>query len=350
MQRHVPLALCLVISSLAACAKAPASGDPHGAALAASVNASVTVPFVGCAADGQTGPRPAPAGGPKKINVDPALAPRLAWYASQDVSALAPRGWSCFERYGSSGALLVVAPAPLNLDTADPSKLATAVVAGGDSGGTSGRFAVAQVIARAFPDRAAFLRSVVGEGTLPPSDFPSGPYPTDQVTDIGGDALAFHTPAQTGGLGPLVGGFTQGDQPIDGVVFLSGADTDMDFLALRLPADLQELGPAIVQAYEETNLPRPASTPLAAAQGFYDALANGDGTDAARFIIPAKRAAGPLSADALTRFYGALAQPLKLLGAEQKADGSVAVQYAYAVSGGRSCAGAAVVSTEASGS
>ncbi|HWD67007.1 MAG TPA: hypothetical protein VG227_03510, partial [Caulobacteraceae bacterium] len=47
---------------------------------------------------------------------------------------------------------------------------------------------------------------------------------------------------------------------------------------------------------------------------------------------------------------GALAQPLKLLGAEQKADGSVAVQYAYAVSGGRSCAGAAVVSTEASGS
>src|SRR5579863_4748134 len=110
MQRHVPLALCLIGASLAACAKAPASGDSRGAALAASVNASVTVPFVGCASDGQTGPRPAPAGAPKNINVDPALAPRLAWFASQDVSVLAPRGWSCFERYGSSGALLVVAP------------------------------------------------------------------------------------------------------------------------------------------------------------------------------------------------------------------------------------------------
>ena len=350
MQRHVPLALCLIGASLAACAKAPASGDSRGAALAASVNASVTVPFVGCASDGQTGPRPAPAGAPKNINVDPALAPRLAWFASQDVSVLAPRGWSCFERYGSSGALLVVAPTPLNLDLADPSKLATAVVAGGDSGGTSGRFAVAQVIARAFPDRAAFLRNVVAEGTLPPSDFPSGAFATDQVTDLGGDALAFHTPAQAGGLGTLVGGFTQSHQPIDGVAFLTGVDTDLDFLALRLPAELQELGPAIVQAYEETHLPRPASTPLAAAQGFYGALANGDGTDAARFVIPAKRAAGALSADALSRFYGALARPLKLLSAQQKADGSVAVQYAYAVSGGRSCVGAAVVSTEASGS
>lgn len=352
MQRHVLIAMCLVTSALATCAKAPASADPHGAAAnaAASGNALATVPFVGCAADGQTGPQPAPIGGPKQINIDPALVPRLAWYASQDVSVLAPRGWSCFERYGSSGALLIVAPAPLTLDSADPSKLTTAVVAGGDSGGTSGRFAVAQVMARIFPDRAAFVRNVIAEGIEPASDFPSGPYPTDQMTDLGGDALAFHTPAQTGGLGTLVGGFAQGDQPIDGVAFLTGADNDLNFLAMRLPADLQELGPAIVQAYEEANLPRPAPTPLAAVHAFYGALAQGDGTDAARYVIPAKRAAGPFSADALSKFYGSLAQPLTLVSATQQADGSVAVQYAYAANGGRSCAGAAVVTTEVSGS
>ncbi len=353
MRRHVPLALCLVIFGAAACSKGADSGAHAGDPSRlppAPASLPTNVPFVGCPADGQTGPRPAPIGGLKQINIDPAIAPRLAWYASPDVAVLAPRGWYCFEAYGSSGNFLVIAPTPLRFDTANPSKLALAVVVGVDSGGTSGRFAVAQVIARVFPDRAAFVRSVIAEGIEPPSDFPSGPYPSDQMTTLGADALAYHTPAETGGLGTLAGGFNPSDQVIDGVVFLSGADTDLAFLAVRLPADLQELGPAIIQAYEQTNLPKGASSPLAAVQGFYGALANGDGTAASGFVIEAKRAAVPLSADALSKYYGALATPLTLGNAAQQPNGSVEVRYAYANPGGRRCDGAAVVTTVASGS
>jgi hypothetical protein len=157
------------------------------------------------------------------------------------------------ERFGPGGATLVVTPESPSPGAADLGKVEYAVEVVSNKGRGPGRFAVAQVIARVFPDRMAFANNVIAEGTLPASDFPTGPISTDQLISLGTDALAYHTKAQAGGLGTLVSGFDQSSRPIDGVAFLAGADTDLTALAIRLPEDDQDLEPAIAQAFERAN-------------------------------------------------------------------------------------------------
>ena len=49
-------------------------------------------------------------------------------------------------------------------------------------GGTSGRFEIAKIIARVFPEYKAFAENVIAEGLEPAGDFPFGPYPNDKLT------------------------------------------------------------------------------------------------------------------------------------------------------------------------
>jgi hypothetical protein len=75
---------------------------------------------------------------------------------------------------------------------------------------------------------------------------------------------------------------------------------------------------------------------------FYWALGNGDGETASRYVIPEKRIDGPLSGAEISRYFGAVARPLRVqriikLGAE-----SFEVRYSYGISR-RDCAGAAQV-------
>src|ERR1700729_1277487 len=68
-------------------------------------SAVVTVPFVGCASDGQMGPQKAPNGKNLAVAIPAAMANRLAYYKGENSSGvLAPRGWNCFSTYGSNGA------------------------------------------------------------------------------------------------------------------------------------------------------------------------------------------------------------------------------------------------------
>ena len=69
------------------------------------------------------------------------------------------------------------------------------------SGGTSGRFEVAKVIARVFPAYKQFAQNVIAEGIEPASDFPSGPYSNDKLTYRAKNIVEFETPANTAGLG-----------------------------------------------------------------------------------------------------------------------------------------------------
>src|SRR5258705_141438 len=48
-------------------------------------------------------------------------------------------------------------------------------------GSTSGRFSVARMIARVFPDHMSFVKDVIAEEIAPASDFPSGPYHADKL-------------------------------------------------------------------------------------------------------------------------------------------------------------------------
>lgn len=75
----------------------------------------VPVPFVGCESDGQVGPIKAPNNKDGGLLISHTLAPRLAYYkAEEGFGVLAPRGWHCFETYGSNGENLFVSPDPIN--------------------------------------------------------------------------------------------------------------------------------------------------------------------------------------------------------------------------------------------
>lgn len=120
-------------------------------------------------------------------------------------------------------------------------------------GGTSGRFGVAQVIARVFPNRKAFVENVIKEeaedGIKPAISFPFGPYPNDKLVYRSADAVEYETPANTDGLGTR-SGVRKNSHPIRGVAILVGDTPDLVQLSLRLPPELADLGSAIIQQVE----------------------------------------------------------------------------------------------------
>ena len=120
-------------------------------------------------------------------------------------------------------------------------------------GATSGRFAVAGIIARVFPAHKAFVagvRTLFGE---PESTYPSGPYAADRLSYKSGEVVEYHTPADTEGLGtsfPL----KKGPLAMRGVaILINGDPPDVVLLSVRLPPDLTALGPAISRQFASLN-------------------------------------------------------------------------------------------------
>jgi len=214
----------------------------------------VTVPFVGCASDGQVGPQAAPTGTSLAVAIPAAVAQRLAYYkAEYGPGVLAPRGWKCFSNYGSDGSNLFVTPDPIDYQTlmsvAWKGFSGPAIQVSFSSGGTSGRFQVAKIIARVFPEYKAFAQGVIAEGLEPASDFPFGPYPNDKLTYRSKSVVEFETPANTEGLG-TDSRLQINASPIDGVAIIAGADTNLVQLSARVPASDSDLVPAMVAQVE----------------------------------------------------------------------------------------------------
>ncbi len=217
-------------------------------------SAVVTVPFVGCASNGQTGPQKAPKGKDLAVSIPAALAERLAYYKAKfGIGVLAPRGWHCFSTYGSSGESLFVSPDPIDSTTLFSLKwqgfTGPAVQATVLDGGTSGRFEVAKVIARIFPAYETFAQKVIAEGIEPASDFPSGPYPTDKLTYSGKNIVEFETPGGAQGLGTDARLQTNAS-PIDGVAIIGGTDTDLTEITARFSGSDKDLIAAVVAQAE----------------------------------------------------------------------------------------------------
>lgn len=80
-------------------------------------------------------------------------------------------------------------------------------------------------------------------------------------------------------------------------------------------------------------------------RAFYTALERGDGEAASLLVIPEKRGAGPFSAGELSRFYGRLEMPLRLLEVDRAGDNLYSVLYSYKVRNGRFCNGRSLVTT-----
>lgn len=224
-------------------------------------NAQTSVPYVGCPGDGQTGPVAAAKGSPKPVRLPPAVANQLAWYEyngdAGQFGTLGPRGWNCFATIGSNGWSLYIAPEPLNSAKVLEHKnwkgfTGPAIQFSGSDGGTSGRFEVAQVVARVFPAHRDYARSIIAEGFGPASDYPFGPFASDHLTYKGKELVEFTTPAHHKGLGTM-SWLLPSDQPIRGFALLSigpDIDTDLLHLSFRLPPSLSNLNTSLIQQAE----------------------------------------------------------------------------------------------------
>lgn len=211
------------------------------------------VPFVGCKSDGQTGPKGAPDGRPMVVSLPAKVAERIAYYkAEQGIGVLGPRGWHCFGGYGSNGYSLYVSPEPFDGATLFSDSWrgfnGPAIEIAGSTGDTSGRFKVAQVIARVFPNRRGFVENAIRQGE-PASAFPFGPYPKDKLIYRNDDTVEYETPANREGLGTQ-SRLMKNSHPIRGVAILAGDAPDLLQLSLRLPPEFAELGSIIVHQVE----------------------------------------------------------------------------------------------------
>jgi hypothetical protein len=224
-------------------------------------NAQISVPYIGCSGDGQTGPYAAANGKPKHVNLQPAMADQLAWYEyngdAGHFGTLGPRGWNCFATIGSNGWTLYIAPEPL-----DSAKLlehknwkgftGPAIQLSGSDGGKSGRLEVAQVVARVFPAHRDYARKIIKEGFGPASEYPFGPFPSDHLTYKSKELVEFTTPARQRGLGTM-SWLLPSDQPIIGFALLSigsNVDTELLHLSIRLPLSLSPVGATLIQQAE----------------------------------------------------------------------------------------------------
>jgi hypothetical protein len=98
------------------------------------------------------------------------------------------------------------------------------------------------------------------------------------------------------------------------------------------------------------SLPPPAQAdPGDVVREFYAALGRGDGRKASSFIIPEKRVSGPFSADEMTKFYGSLAEPLRLINVASAGDNKYQASYTFRTRS-KACDGAAIVSLTRRGS
>jgi hypothetical protein len=212
-----------------------------------------TVPFVGCASDGQVDPIDAPVGKDVRVALAVSEAQKLAYYRSpQSIGVLAPRGWHCFSVYGSGSTTLFVSPTPIEwkrLSLADPT--GPGIEAAWCYGDTSGRSCVAKTIARVFPAYTPFVTGVIRDFEYPPEWFPSGPYPADSLRYKDRRTVEYRTAAGREGLGTDAW-LKSGDQPVDGVAILVGPDSAPDLLQLsvRLPAPLSGLTKHIAAQFE----------------------------------------------------------------------------------------------------
>ena len=207
------------------------------------------VPFVGCRSDGQLGPQRAPKARPTPL-VPSSLARRLAFYAASDgPGTLGPRGWHCFGVYGSNGSGLIVAPERLpSSSVAFAGEFKTrgnAIELAYDYGGTSGRWAVAEAIARYFPMDRNFIRENFQGLDVGP--LPSGPYPHDNFSKRTHNLVRYTTPPLTKGQG-TVWVLTPSAQPIHGLSLLVTNPDGPDLLRVnvRLGDAYRELVPVIL--------------------------------------------------------------------------------------------------------
>jgi hypothetical protein len=119
------------------------------------------------------------------------------------------------------------------------------VVAFRVNGSGSGRLFVAEVIARAFPNKRAFAEQVIRDWDAKEIQF--FPYSHDLLTFRSPNHIEFRTPANTKGLGTMRWLLPSAD-PIDGsATTLNNAEHELVYVEVRLPNELRQYAPSILR-------------------------------------------------------------------------------------------------------
>jgi hypothetical protein len=199
----------------------------------------------------------APSGTPRQFPIPVGTAERLALYSvAEGPSVLAPRGWNCYEIYGSDGAFLVVSPLPVSVEAILAMRRPAGytqpvVILSLIDGFTSGRDEVSPVVNRVFPKHREFVADAAANMDQPIPRF-KGPFAGDRLHYLSSETVEYTTPAHREGLGTL--GFLRPSAlPITGVEILEkeGGDCcDLTSLAIRLAPGDAALGAVIRQQVE----------------------------------------------------------------------------------------------------
>jgi hypothetical protein len=253
MRRIIATLLLLVATDLTASAQAsPAKHE----------GSAVSVPFVGCESFGQTDRLEAPPGTSRLVQISPTDAQVLAYYKSADgIGILAPKGWYCEGASGSGGYALFLSPKPIHDGASGWEGLdGPAIEVNHMTIGASGRYEIAEVMARVFPAYRAFASKILEGMDL---QIPVGPYPKDTLTHRGQRIVEYNTPAQTEGLGNFDSWLGKSDLPIRGAAIIIsdspaiGDGPDLVLLSVRLPRGMTGVIPAMVSQFErDTTGPR----------------------------------------------------------------------------------------------
>jgi hypothetical protein len=223
-----------------------------------SMASGVKLPLIGCPSDGQVGPEAAPRSGEISLSINPDAASRLAYYTDKSevggMSVLAPRGWHCFGVYGSNGESLFVAREAISTGQffkGDWKGIAgPAIQFSFSDGGTSGRFEVAEIVSKIFPQEKAFVESVIAEGLEKTLDYSFGPFPGDRLKRIGKNIVEYETPPGVKGLGIQTRLIPNSDSIMGVVILNADNDNSIHQLAVRLPKDQADLATTIVRQTE----------------------------------------------------------------------------------------------------
>lgn len=244
------ISILAVLGWLGLAVPAPAAPTP-GAALK-------PVPLVTCASDGQMGLTAAPKGKIATPRLPSGDAQRLAYYASEDLGVLAPRGWHCFGLSGSNGSILIVTPERHGSELLHPGVpiKGPAVELIARDGETSGRFEVADAAAELFPSARDFVRQVAAEGLEPLKPWKATA--SDRITSRSADRVEFVTAAGGKGLGTQ-GRLIPSRDPIRGGIFLETADVGLMVVNVRLAPGDQGLAEPIIRQVK-AKLGAPAGT------------------------------------------------------------------------------------------
>jgi hypothetical protein len=219
----------------------------------------VSVPFVGCASYGQIERLEAPKGTSRPMPISSTEAKQLAYYRSADgIGVLAPRGWYCEGASGSGGYALFLGPKQIQHGGSGRKGLdGPAIEVNHMTSENSGRYEIAEVMARVFPAYRAFTSRIMEGMDLP---LPAGSYPKDTLARRGEKIVEYNTPAQTEGLGSFHSWLGKSDLPIRGAAIIvddsatTGGGPDLVLLSVRLPHALNGLTPVIVGQFERDTI------------------------------------------------------------------------------------------------